>query len=99
MTQLGLLLMPANAISGYLIVLFSLPLFIPFTGFIKNNRYTYQWAGFLPLFYFCIGISELVSNQALQIYAYLTILFSTLLFFSTIYYTRRLRQQTQQHQD
>jgi len=90
-TQLSLLVLPASGIDWYWIMLLSLPLLLPLPGFIKDQLYTYKWAGFLTLFYFCLGISELVSNPNLKVYAYLTTVLSTSLFISDIYYTRFLR--------
>ena len=90
-TQLSLLVWPVSEIAWYWVLLLSLPLLLPLRGFIINHLYTYKWAGFLTLFYFCLGISELVSNPDLKVYAYLTTVLSTLLFISDIYYTRFLR--------
>ena len=93
LTQLSLLLKPGYLNNWYWIVLLSLPLLLPLKGFIANRLYTYKWAGFLTLCYFCIGISELFSNPELRVYAYLTTILSTILFLSVIYYTRWLRLQ------
>ena len=92
-TQLSLLLKAGYSDNWHWIVLLSLPLLLPLKGFIGNNLYTYKWAGFLTLFYFCIGISELVSNPEVRVYAYLTTGLSIILFISVIYYTRWLRLQ------
>lgn len=89
-TQLGLFLLPNGTIGWHWILLLSLPLLTPLHGFIYDNLYTYKWAGFLSLFYFCLGISELVANPDWRVYAYLTTLLSTSLFLSDIYYTRWL---------
>ena len=88
--QLGLLFWQKNTYNLYWLLILSLPLLIPLRGMILNRRYTYKWIGFLTLFYFCIGISELASNPELKIYALLTILFSIGLFISSIYYARYL---------
>jgi uncharacterized membrane protein len=88
--QLGLFLWQKDPINLYWILLLSLPLLFPIKGLIENRRYTYKWIGFLTLFYFCVGISELVTNPDLKIYALLTISFSTVLFIASIYYSRYL---------
>ena len=88
--QLGLFLWPKEAISLYWIFLLSVPLLFPIKGLILSRRYTYKWIGFLTLFYFCVGISELVVNPELKIYAILTTLFSTVLFVASIFYARYL---------
>jgi len=88
--QLGLFLWQNDAITPYWNLLLSLPLLFPIKGMIGNRRYTYKWIGFLTLFYFCLGISELVANPELKTYAFLTTLFSVALFISSIYYARYL---------
>lgn len=88
--QLGLFLWPQDTINLYWILILSLPLLIPIKGLVLNHRYTYKWIGFLTLFYFCVGISELVVNPDLKIYALLTTIFSTVLFVASIFYARYL---------
>ena len=88
--QLGLFYWQKNSYNPYWILMLSLPLLLPLKGVILSRRYTYKWIGFLTLAYFCVGISELVSNPHLQVYAVLTILFSIILFISSIYYSRYL---------
>ncbi len=90
-SQLSLLLAPEKTLDPYWIILLSLPLLIPYKGLISDRLYTYKWTGFLCLFYFSIGISELVSNPELRVYGLLTTLFSIALFLSSIYYSRYLR--------
>ena len=87
------MLIPGYLDRWYWVVLLSIPLLLPLKGFIGNNLYTYKWTGFLTLFYFCVGISELVSNPEIRFYAYFTTTLSTILFVSVIYYTRWLRLQ------
>ena len=77
---------PAN----YWGLLLVLPLLVPLRGLLRDQRYTYKWIGFLALLYFCVGISELVSNPQLRIYALGTTVASTLLFLGGIYYARGL---------
>jgi uncharacterized membrane protein len=88
--QLGLFMWQQDDINLYWILILSVPLLVQMKGLILNRRYTYKWVGLLTLFYFCLGISELVSNPELKIYASLTTLFSIVLFISSIYYTRYL---------
>lgn len=75
---------------NYWLLLLVLPLLLPFKGLLDNQRYTYKWIGFLTLLYFCIGISELVSNPQLRIYGFGTSIASMLLFLASIYYARYL---------
>jgi uncharacterized membrane protein len=72
------------------LLLLVLPLLIPLKGLLSNQRYTYKWIGFLTLLYFCIGISELVSNPQLRSYGVGTSVASMLLFLASIYYARYL---------
>ncbi len=88
--QLSLFLSMQGSLSFYWALILSLPLLLPLKGLIVSRLYTYRWVGFLALFYFCVGISELVSNPALQLYAYLTTMLSIVLFIASIYYTRYL---------
>ena len=84
------LLWPGHQIDLYWAVLAIFPLTLPATGLWCDRRYTYKWIGFLTLVYFCIGISELVSNPELKLYALGTTLSSTILFLATVYYARFL---------
>ena len=91
LAQLALLLFAREIINWYWPLLLVILLLWPLPGILKDRLYTYKWVGFLTLFYFCVGISELVSNPQLRVYAYFTTIFSLLLFISSIYYTRFLR--------
>ncbi|MCG6891110.1 MAG: DUF2069 domain-containing protein [Gammaproteobacteria bacterium] len=75
---------------NYWLLALAIPLLIPLRGLLRNQRYTYKWIGFLTLFYFCIGVSELVSNSQLRIYGFGTSVASMLLFLASIYFARYL---------
>jgi uncharacterized membrane protein len=98
LTQASLLLIKDNPINLYWIIFVTVPLLFPLKGFFLDTLYTYRWAGFLTLFYFCIGISELFSSPELNTYALLTSVFSTFLFLACIYYARYLAMIKQQSQ-
>ena len=87
--QVGLLWPGVNS-DYYWVLLLSFPLLLPVRGLIVERRYTYKWIGFLALIYFCVGISELVSNPELRFYGFGTTISSTLLFLASIYYARYL---------
>ena len=87
--QLSLLL-PANQIGLYWVLLLSLPLLIPLPGLLRDRLYTYRWVGFLMMIYFCVGISELVANPELRWFGLGTTICSILLFLASIYYARLL---------
>jgi uncharacterized membrane protein len=89
--QLSLFLTQQGSLSFYWALILSLALLLPMKGLLVDRLYTYKWVGFLALFYFCVGISELVTNPDLMAYAYATTLLSMLLFIASIYYTRFLR--------
>ncbi len=74
----------------YWALLATLPLILPLKGLFVDRVYTYRWIGFLALVYICLGISELVSNAELRLYAFATTICSTLLFLASIYYARYL---------
>lgn len=87
--QLSLLL-PGLGIDIYWVLLLGLPLLAPLRGLYRDQLYTYRWVGYLMLIYFCVGISELVSNPALRLYALGTTVASIALFLASIYYARYL---------
>ncbi len=93
--QCGLVL-PDPGVDYYWVLLLSLPLLFPFKGLLNDRLYTYRWIGYMTLVYFCVGISELVSNPLLRVYGFGTTVSSTLLFLASIYYARFLGQQAQQ---
>lgn len=94
LSQLGLLFSQTSLSEPYWVALLALPLLVPFKGLLVDRLYTYKWTGFLALFYFCVGVSELVSNPLLRHYAYFTTLSSMLLFIASIYYAKYLRVNT-----
>ncbi len=71
-------------------LLLILPLLIPLPGLLREKRYTYKWIGFMSMFYFCVGISELFASPELRIYAFGTTISSLLLFLAAIYFARYL---------
>lgn len=83
------LLWPGSGVSYYWSLPLAATLLIPLPGLIRGRIYTYRWIGFLALAYFCVGISELMANPELRVYALGTTMCSTLLFFATIYFARR----------
>ena len=87
--QLGLL-WPALGIAVYWPLALAAILLIPARGLFADRRYTYKWIGFLMMIYFCIGISELVSNPELRWYGFGTTITSLALFLASIYYARYL---------
>lgn len=94
LSQLGLVMWLVNDYRALIACALTLPLLVPLKGLWNDRRYTYKWVGFLTLLYIAIGISESFSNPLLRLYSILTIVFSSLLFISSVYYSRYLRQKT-----
>ena len=90
--QLGLIFWLENDYRFVIAGVLTLPLLIPVKGLISNRRYTFKWTGFLTMLYFSIGVSESFANPDLQVYSALNILLSGILYVSSIYYSRYLRQ-------
>lgn len=90
--QLGLIFWLDNDYRFVFSALLTIPLLIPLKGFLLNRRYTFKWTGFLTMLYFSIGVSESFANPDLKIYSGLNILLSGVLYLSSIYYSRYLRQ-------
>ncbi len=97
-SQLGLVLWLETDYRWLISAVLSVPLLLPLRGLYANRPYTYKWTGFLTLLYFCIGVSESFASPQHRLYGILTLLFSCLLFFSSIYYSRYLRL-AEQHTD
>jgi uncharacterized membrane protein len=81
---------PGSGVHGYWAACLTIALLLPARGLIAARRYTYKWVGFLTMAYFCVGVSELVSNPGLRIYGFGTTISSMLLFLASIYYARYL---------
>ncbi|MBT3204613.1 MAG: DUF2069 domain-containing protein [Gammaproteobacteria bacterium] len=90
--QTGLIFLLDNDYRYLISTMLTAPLLIPLKGLFANKRYTFKWIGFLTMLYFSIGVSESFANPDLQIYGALNILLSGVLFVSSIYYSRYLRQ-------
>lgn len=90
-TQLGLIAWTDNQAGKILGAVLAALLLIPLQGLIGDRRYTFKWIGFLTMLYIAVGISESFSTPELRLYGILTLCFSSLLFISSIYYSRFLR--------
>ena len=90
-SQLGLMIWLQTDYRYVISGLLAFPLLLPLRGIVTGRLYTYKWVGFLTLFYFCIGVSEAFANPEHRLYSTLTMIFSCLLFISSIYFSRYLR--------
>ena len=89
LAQLSLFL-PAAEASPYWAGTLVIAMLVPAHGLFGARRYTYKWVGFLTMFFFCVGVAELVSTPALRLYGFATAIGSMLLFWSSIYFARYL---------
>ena len=64
------------------------PLLFPLRGLLHAKPYTHAWTSFLALLYLTHGIVEAYANQDERIYALLEVVFSSLLFTSSMLYAR-----------
>ncbi len=70
------------------IVIGIVPLLFPLRGILAGKPYTHYWVGFMMLFYFSHGVGEVYSADTFPLFAWLEILFSTLLFISGLYFIK-----------
>ena len=87
--QVSLLWPGADGIWWWALLLI-LPLLLPLPGLLREKRYTYKWIGFMAMFYFCVGVSELFASPDLRFYGFGTVIASLLLFLASIYFARYL---------
>jgi len=73
--------------SAWLIIAL-IPLLFPLRGLLHGKPYTHAWTGFLMLLYFAHGVGEVYSAQGFDLYASLEVLFSSLVFISSILFIR-----------
>ena len=90
--QFGLIFWLQNDHRYLLAGLLALPLLLPLRGMLRDRLYTYKWLGFLCMLYFMIGVSESFTGGHLRVYSIVCSGLAVSLFFSSIYYTRYLRQ-------
>jgi len=80
-------------ISMVLIVLV-VPLLFPLRGLLHGRSYTYAWSSFLSLFYFALGVADIMtkppeaSGTPERLLGGLEVLFSLMLFVGAITYVR-----------
>lgn len=69
-------------------VLFVLPLLFPLKGLIKGNPYTYAWSNFIVLIYFLHSLTALWVLPEERLWAFLELVFATLMFIGCSYYAK-----------
>ena len=81
-------IMPPEDMPRSLVLLLQLPLLLlPMRGMLHGRPYTFAWATFVALLYFIIGVDN-AAMETRAIYGGLEILFSVLMFFGAMIYTR-----------
>lgn len=70
------------------LLIMTVPLLFPLRGLLYGRPFTFAWTSFLALFYFIHGVTEAYSDPSVRFLASLEIVFSTLLYTSTMLYAR-----------
>jgi len=79
---------PPESIPRSIALLFIIgPLMFPLRGLLNGKVYTFDWAHFLALFYFTLGVGNLV-EPATQILGIAEIIFSVMWFLGSVFYVR-----------
>ncbi len=64
------------------------PLLFPLRGLLHGRPYTHAWTSFLALYYFILGVDDIVVAMAPPILAWLELLLSLTLFTGSMLYAR-----------
>ena len=70
-------------------VVFLFALF-PIKGFIQNTRYTFQWTGFLSLFFLCVGVSGFFEVANTKSTSFILLCSSIILYFGVVFHAKKL---------
>lgn len=62
----------------------------PIKGFICDQRYTFQWAGFLSLFFLIVGVSEFFIVAQTTSSSFIMLCSSVILYFGVVFHAKRL---------
>jgi len=63
---------------------------LPIRGFIKSHRYTFQWSGFLSLFFLCVGVSNFFVAATPKSTSFFMLCFSIVLYFGVVFHAKKL---------
>ncbi len=63
---------------------------LPISGFWQNKRYTFQWTGFLSLFFLCVGVSEFFVIATPQSFSFVLLISSVALYFGVVFHAKQL---------
>ncbi|MBL7002967.1 MAG: DUF2069 domain-containing protein [Gammaproteobacteria bacterium] len=62
----------------------------PVKGFLYNRRYTFQWAGFLAIFFLSVGLSEYFVIGTVTSSAFILLCSSVILYFGAVFHAKKL---------
>lgn len=63
---------------------------LPIKGFIQNRRYTFQWTGFLSLFFLCVGVSGFFDIANMKSTSFILLCSSVVLYFGVVFHAKKL---------
>ena len=63
---------------------------LPIKGFIQNNRYTFQWTGFLSLLFLSVGVSGFFEVADTKSTSFLLLCSSIILYFGVVFHAKKL---------
>lgn len=63
---------------------------IPIKGFIQNKRYTFQWTGFLSLFFLMVGVSSFFEAANPKSTSFILLCSSIILYFGVVFHAKKL---------
>jgi len=62
----------------------------PIKGFLNNQRYTFQWTGFLSLFFLSVGVSNFFEAASPQSTSFIMLCSSIILYFGVVFHAKKL---------
>ncbi len=63
---------------------------LPIRGFIQNRRYTFQWTGFLSLFFLSVGVSDFFVVATPHSSSFVLLCSSVVLYFGVVFHAKKL---------
>ena len=63
---------------------------LPIKGFLQNHRYTFQWTGFLSLFFLCVGVSTFFEAANPKSESFILLCSSVVLYFGVVFHAKKL---------
>lgn len=79
---------PAQVPRVILLIALVVPLMFPLRGILRGSPYTHEWASFLSLFYFVVGIDVAFNYQNLRVLGIALIVLSLVFFTGCVFFAR-----------